>query len=522
VDVLQNPMLDRFRDTLGRMVRAARACGSVRVALLTTQDRDHALAVLAELSGSPDVDTPLHHATVVERRRFDRQQGRWDPVGAGSPDPSEILRQASQVGHGIVVVEDAVALLRDDGGDRTARMTCAQLLAPETRCGGVAIVFLEPPGADSHLPGTLAPQFVRLDLGLPGIPELGRLAREEVAAAMHLNGGTMELDELREGADRLAPCLVGLTRSTARDMLRDGLHSPHASWEMLLGLLSDAKAAHLGRELAMAVLDTENAEEPIGLEYLVEYLEINRARAVRYGPDRARGVLLVGPPGTGKTMLARSLGGRVLCTPVVEFRVSSLMNSLLGETERRFTAAFATLAAMAPNVVFIDELEKVFGDSSERDGGTMMRCTGALLSWLSDNQAPNFIMATANDLTRMGQVGMTMTRSERFDAAFFVDVPGREARRRMLERWLAGMIADHEGAAGELARLTERFSGADLRSVVKKASATAEHRGKPLSIEGLFDEVERKRSRALSLYEEFRALRRWGSLHCEPAGPTGD
>ena len=64
------------------------------------------------------------------------------------------------------------------------------------------------------------------------------------------------------------------------------------------------------------------------------------------------------------------------------------MNSLLGETERRFTQSFATLEAMSPNVVFIDELEKVFGDSSERDGGTMMRCTGSVLSWLSDNPYP--------------------------------------------------------------------------------------------------------------------------------------
>jgi len=93
-------------------------------------------------------------------------------------------------------------------------------------------------------------------------------------------------------------------------------------------------------------------------------------------------------------MLARAIGN-VVGLPVVQFRISALMNSLLGETERRFAQAFSALEAMSPNVVFIDEIEKAFGESSERDGGTMMRCTGALLSWLSDNTTPTSSLGLA-------------------------------------------------------------------------------------------------------------------------------
>jgi SpoVK/Ycf46/Vps4 family AAA+-type ATPase len=198
------------------------------------------------------------------------------------------------------------------------------------------------------------------------------------------------------------------------------------------------------------------------------------------------------------------------------------MNSLLGETERRFAQAFQTLEAMGPNVVFIDEIEKAFGDSSERDGGTMMRCTGALLSWLSDNPHPNYIVATSNSLRRMGEVGLTMTRSERFDAAFFVDVPGYAARRSMLANWLRGNIESPDAAAGELAGLTEKFSGADLRSVFKQALNRAAYEHRPLTLEGLKYEVERKRARALAIYDEFRELRRWGQQYCDPASATDD
>jgi SpoVK/Ycf46/Vps4 family AAA+-type ATPase len=270
----------------------------------------------------------------------------------------------------------------------------------------------------------------------------------------------------------------------------------------------------------MRVLDTRDADLPEGLDVLTGYITMIAPRLRVTGPERARGVLLVGPPGTGKTMLARAIG-RLVDLPVVEFRISALMTSLLGETEQRFAQAFATLEAMAPNVVFVDEIEKAFGDQSERDGGTMMRCTGALLSWLSDNQNPNFIVATSNNLSRMGEIGMTMTRAERFDASFFVDVPAEAARRVMLTRWLGPGFFSSE-IIGRLAADTPRFSGADLRSVVKIARMRAESAGRPLSEEDLQWEVARRRDRVQGLYDEFMPLRRWGAMYCDTASTHRD
>ena len=325
----------------------------------------------------------------------------------------------------------------------------------------------------------------------------------------------MDIENIRQQAERLSAGIVGLTRSAARDALRDALAPDPQDFDAAFQRLQIRKAMQLRRELAMNVLNTTDGEEPIGLDYLVEYLEIRKDKMRITGAERAKGMLLIGPPGTGKTMLARMIGN-IVDLPVVEFRISSLMNSLLGETERRFSQAFTTLEAMSPNVVFIDEIEKAFGDSSERDGGTMTRCTGSLLSWLSDNPYPNFIVATSNSLRRMGEIGMTMTRSERFDAAFFVDVPNFESRRKMLKQWLA----DDDDSAGELAGMTEKFSGADLRSVVKQSTARAEHANTELTMNILKAEIERKRLRAIAIYDEFQELRRWGRMYCEPAGPT--
>lgn len=506
-----------FEAVFTRIVNAASEARATRACLLTTRDREHAERLLKETVTT--LGRPLYRFTVADRVRYNPDDLCWQMVGsnAANLDPAEPLRHASEMhGGGIVIMEDFASFLRDDGGDRRMRMLLTQMLGNHNTTEGLVLVFLEPPESERYLPSILADQFVRLDVRYPRVEELKSIAREEIALSSHRKAALLAVETIREQADLLAPSLVGLTRSAARDALRDAMAAKSFDFDSASGFLEWRKTEQLRRELAMNVLNTDEVEVPVGLENLFRFLEVQKAKMTVCGPGRARGVLLVGPPGTGKTMLAKSVG-KLVGLPVVEFRLSALMNSYLGETERRFAQAFATLEAMSPNVVFIDEMEKAFGDSSERDGGTMMRCTGSLLSWLSDNPYPNFVVGTCNSLTRMGEIGLTMTRSERFDAAFFVDVPGMKARCRMLEHWLAAHMNGASEVAVELAKATDKFSGADLRSLVKQAVAHAEFSCTPLTMEILQEEVSRKRMRAIALHDEFQDLRRWGNLYCEPA-----
>lgn len=509
-------MSQRSSEPIQRVAAAAVASRTARAVLMTTRDRDHALTMLRATATS--ANRPLFRFTVSGRYRYDVAGLTWASVATDTADLPQLLGRVRELPPGaLVVLEDTAQQLRDEGGDARARMLLADMLAAPGSSQGVVMVFLEPPDAALRLPSLLADQFVRVEVSYPRATELEMLAREELAIAA---GGPIVASEIKAAAPKLAAGLAGLTRSAARDALRDALVLDPVDVAGAATRLETRKREQLQRDLAMRVLDTDAAEMPIGLDYLVDYLETIRERLTIMGSDRARGVLLIGPPGTGKTMLARAIGALVKL-PVVEFRIAALMNSLLGATEQRFAQAFATLEAMSPNVVFIDEIEKAFGgDQTERDGGTMMRCTGALLSWLSDNPYPNFIVATSNNLTRMGEIGLTMTRSERFDASFFVDVPSRAFRAAMLDRWLQGKVADPSGVASALADGTARYSGADLRSIVKHASARAERINGEVTMDLLAAEVERKRSRVEALYREFESLRAWGRLYCEPAGPT--
>ncbi|MGZ0020557.1 ATP-binding protein [Nitrosomonas sp. wSCUT-2] len=519
-----NQSMDAIQAQLARIMKASQVAQNIRACFLGTHDRDHALNLLKEVFGHDTASgaIALYHFTSAAKRYYQSGARGWDIVGQGPNDVLTLLQDAQQISSGgVVILEDCLPFLADEKGDQRVRMLLSQMLSTETKSVGLVLVFIEAPQSEKHLPSILSDQFVRLIIPYPRIDELRSIARREIALIAHHTKTPMPAETIKLQGDRLATELVGLSRSAAKDAMQDALSSGPENFDTAYRLLTIRKKEQLSRDLAMNVLETSTAEEPVGLDNLVDYLRITQQNMQITGPGRARGILLIGPPGTGKTMLARAIG-RLVGLPVVEFRISSLMNSLLGETERRFAQAFQTLAAMSPNVVFIDEIEKAFGDSSERDGGTMMRCTGALLSWLSDNPYPNYIVATSNSLRRMGEIGLTMTRSERFDAAFFVDVPGTAARRQMLEQWLNGYIEQPSEIAATLAGLTGKFSGADLRSVVKQAVFRARSEQQPLTIARLESEIKRKQARVIALYDEFRELRQWGLRYCDPASSTQD
>lgn len=192
-------------------------------------------------------------------------------------------------------------------------------------------------------------------------------------------------------------------------------------------ILMQLKAQTIKKSAALEVFDSTFTFEDIGgMDVLKTF-----TKGIAKSP-LAKGVLLLGPPGTGKTMFAKALGNETgLLTLSLDF--GKLYGSLVGQSEERAREAFRAVDAMSPCILFIDEIEKgLAGVSSngQGDSGTSTRVGGTYLKWANDHKSQVFTVATSNNIEHLPP---EFVRAERWDAIFFIDLPTMEERKTILD-----------------------------------------------------------------------------------------
>ncbi len=216
---------------------------------------------------------------------------------------------------------------------------------------------------------------------------------------------------------------------------------------------------------------TESQDNVGGLESLKGWLQQRREAfsedAREYGLDLPAGLMLIGIPGTGKSLCARVTAG-LWRLPLLRLDMGAVFGGLLGASEKNIREAIAISELIAPCILWVDEIEKAFAGSGG-DGGTASRVLATFLTWMSEKQSSVFVFATANDVYRLP---MEFMRKGRFDEVFFLDLPTEDERRAILAVHLRKrnyeMVAQKFDLA-MLARATEGFVGAELEAVVKEA-----------------------------------------------------
>jgi SpoVK/Ycf46/Vps4 family AAA+-type ATPase len=252
----------------------------------------------------------------------------------------------------------------------------------------------------------------------------------------------------------------------------------------------------------------------IGLAGLKAWLAKRRliltetARASQFGLSFPKGLLLLGVPGCGKSLCAKAVA-KEWSLPLLKLDAGSLYDKFVGETEKNFRKAMDTAERVAPDILWIDEIEKAFasGGGGDADGGLSTRLLGSFLTWLQDRHGDVFVVATANDIDRLPP---ELLRKGRFDEIFFVDLPGAEAR--------AGIFALHlkkRGQAPEkfdtaaLAAAADGFSGSEIEQVVVSALYSAFAAHADLSLQMLLAEIHATRPLSLTRADKIDALREW-------------
>ena len=265
------------------------------------------------------------------------------------------------------------------------------------------------------IPIELKKLFVVIEHELPNHEQLEQIAR----------GIATEAGELPEGPDLVAMlnAASGLTRMEAENafslsLVRQDRIRADTVWELKTQMLKKGGLVSLYR-------GTDDFTSLRGLSALKSFCKQALAVAGSDPRKRARGVLLLSPPGCGKSQFCKALGKEV-GRPVLILDVGSLMGSLVGQSEERTRQALRIIDAMEPCIVMIDEVEKVFaGLGSAGDSGVASRMFGTFLSWLNDHDSDVFVVCTANDVSKLPP---EFGRSERFDGIFFLDLPSRQEK----------------------------------------------------------------------------------------------
>jgi len=372
-------------------------------------------------------------------------------------------------------------------------------------------------GPDISVPLELEDLAVPWRLSAPGDTELLALVRRTVA---DLARSRLLVPPSPEDEERLVATLRGVPLADAARLVRRAVLDDGGLTRSDIPAIRAAKAELLATDGVLELVDTPVGMEAVGgLDGLKRWLRVRGAaigspEAASMGIDPPRGVLLTGVPGCGKSLIARALAA-TWEVPLVLLDPARVFRKYVGESEQRLDAALSTAVAMAPAVLWIDEIEKGFATSSGGDGGVSTRLLGTFLRWLQERPDGVFVVATANDVSSLPP---EFLRKGRFDEVFFVDLPGAEARAAILRQHLSSR--GHDAAAFDTARLvdvTDGFSGAELEAVVVGALYRAFGDRRPLASDDLLTEAKGTVPLSVARAEDVAALRRWASGRAVPA-----
>src|ERR1035441_4183712 len=259
-----------------------------------------------------------------------------------------------------------------------------------------------------------------------------------------------------------------------------------------------------------------------GLDNLKHWLEQRRGswddQARQFGLDPPKGVIILGVQGCGKSLCARAVAGEWKL-PLVKFDTAAVYDKFIGETEKRIQKVFRVAEGLAPCVLWIDELEKVFAgsgpDSASADAGVSSRLLASFLSWMQERKPAVFVAATCNNVTVLPP---ELIRKGRFDELFFVDLPGTAERKQIFSIQLTKRKrnpADYD--LDRVAEAAKGFSGAEIDAAVQGGLYAAYSEKKPLSTELLVDALAQTVPLSTTRAEEIAALRDWARTRAVPA-----
>lgn len=413
------------------------------------------------------VEAAIQHAAKQQGNRgvyiwdfVDGYQGNPTDAGFGRRNPLQALELVEKIPvtvPAIFVLRDYHRFLDDVAISRKLR-NLARLLRSQPK----NIVIVSP---QLTIPEDLGEVLTVLEFPLPTLADI-RVELERLLAPTEQTIDPKMVDELVRSCQ-------GLSMERIRRVLAKAIatHGSLQAGDVEL-ILEEKRQTIRQTQILDFYPATERISDIGGLDNLKDWL-LRRGsafseRARQYGLPHPRGLLLVGIQGTGKSLTAKAIAHH-WHLPLLRLDVGRLFAGLVGESESRTRQMIQLAEALAPCVLWIDEIDKAFaGFEGRGDSGTTSRVFGTFITWLAEKTSPVFVVATANNIQALPP---EMLRRGRFDEIFFVGLPNQEERRAIFAVHLS-RLRPHNLQSYDLDRLayeTPDFSGAEIEQMLIEA-----------------------------------------------------
>ncbi len=466
------------------------------VIAIETPEEERVEGLLAAVAAKSGL---AHFAWTVTRGLL--RAGETQPI-AGTAEPLAMLRHVE----GLAI--EAIFHLKDFGPFAQQAPVARKLreVAQRFSHSRSALVL---GGVRVELPAEVEALAVRYALALPGPDELRDVLRTALESLRKSARISLELSP--DDLDELLGALAGLTENQARQAVAWAALQSNRLGRAEIEQILARKRERLRDTGPLEYFPVEdNRYELAGFARLGRWLERARTgfspEAKELGLKPPRGILLVGVQGCGKSLAARAIARR-WGLPLLRLDVGALYAKWVGETEKNLRDAFRQAEAMAPVVLWLDEIEKrlATAGSTEGDGGVSRRLLGSFLTWLAEKKPGVFVVATANDVFALPP---ELMRKGRLDEIFFVDLPSPEERRAIFELHLRLRRQEpKEFDLDELVGESDGMSGAEIEQAVIASLYRALHEKRALETQTLLDELRATVPLSISRREEIERLR---------------
>ena len=370
-----------------------------------------------------------------------------------------------------------------------------------------------------QVPIELEKEVVVLDFQLPDMAELNKV----LTAHQEQNRGRRLTTEARE---KLLRAALGLTKDEAEKVYRKAQVTTGRLTEDEVDIVLSEKKQLIRRNGILEYIEEDETIDAVGgLEELKTWLTQRSnaftERAREYGLPQPKGMLILGVPGCGKSLIAKTTS-RLWGLPILRLDMGRVYDgSMVGRSEANLRNALKTAESISPTILFIDELDKSFagsGGSGDSDGGTSNRIFGSFLTWMQEKKSPVFVMATANRVERLpGE----FLRKGRFDEIFFVDLPTPEERQDIFGIHLTKRREDiARFDLQQLAKMSDGFSGAEIEQAIVAAMYEAFAQDREFTQLDIIAALKSTLPLSRTMQEQVTALRDWARQRARPAASS--